>query len=339
MTHADGELTVEVLRGFDRWLAVADEWEELCDAAERPLPYLRRGWVRAGWELQPHGLSRLLTVLVRERGRLVMAGLFELGFRGLGPVVRVPYPGVPQLDDIVWRRSGSTERQARLLLEALRGALWLPRFFRSGAIRAGSPLLAAAEAMGLPRRSRRTTDNHVVPLADYPDFASYLQARGNNLRLDHGRRLRRIHDSGRFELERTRTPEVLAWLLEHKLAWVDRTGRNADWLTTGYTARFLERALLAPGAQPWSIWTASLDGRCFAATLCLEEPGLWHPFMVAQDPALDRLSPGRTLTLLVIEQAFAAGIGQLDLGITNPHWKDRLGAAHQPVLNERIRLR
>jgi hypothetical protein len=50
LTPPDRELTAETLHGFGRWLALAPEWEALCDAAERPLPTLRHGWIRAGRE-------------------------------------------------------------------------------------------------------------------------------------------------------------------------------------------------------------------------------------------------------------------------------------------------
>jgi CelD/BcsL family acetyltransferase involved in cellulose biosynthesis len=140
-------------------------------------------------------------------------------------------------------------------------------------------------------------------------------------------------------LERGQSPAALDWLLEQKLAWLDRTGKSAEWLTSGYTRRFLHRALLTPGAQKWSIWTATLDGRPFAATLCLEEPRLWYPIMVTHDPAMDHLSPGRTLNLLLVEQAFAAGVERVEFGITDSQWKDRLAAGHEAVVRQRIRIR
>ena len=41
----------------------------------------------------------------------------------------------------------------------------------------------------------------------------------------------------------------------------------------------------------------------------------------------------------MIEQAFAAGVSRVEFSITNPVLKEHLGAGHETVLSEKIRLR
>ena len=332
-------ITTEVLRGRQPFLALADEWEALCDTAERPSPYLRHGFIRAGFALGNGDPGALRTILVREGGELMMATALVLGFRGLVPVVRWPSPGIPRLDDLVWRRSPRTAEHASALLAALRRRLVVPRLLRTPQLRAGSPLLGAMEGLGLTRRSRQVSTNYVLRLSDYSGYSGYLHSLGSNLRLDHGRRLRRIADAGRFELIREHSAEALDWLVDNKLEWLDRTGKTALWLSNGYARRFFHAALLGPGAQPWSVWSIVIDGARIAAALSLDERDAWSTYMIAQNPAMNRLAPGRTLNLLIVERAYAAGISRVEFGVTNPDWKERLGALPEAVLSEKIRLR
>ncbi|RZI94489.1 MAG: GNAT family N-acetyltransferase, partial [Rubrivivax sp.] len=206
-------------------------------------------------------------------------------------------------------------------------------------LRADSPLLGAIEGMGLARRSRPAWTNYVLRLDGFESFEDYLRGRGSNLRLDHGRRLRRLADAGRYQLEREHSGAALDWLLDNKRDWLDRTGKTGAWLSSGYAKRFFHAALLRPGAQPWSVWSILIDGERIAASLSLEERESWSPYMIVQNAAMNHLAPGRTLNLLMVERAFASGISRVEFGITNKDWKERLGAGHEAVLSEKVRIR
>lgn len=74
-------------------------------------------------------------------------------------------------------------------------------------------------------------------------------------------------------------------------------------------------------------------------SLCYVEGDVVLPSKIAHDPAFSRLSPGRTLLLLLIEAAFARGSAEFDLGHGTMERKARLAVSPRDLTSERIRLR
>jgi len=336
-------LTATVLRGPEAFRHVAVQWRELFTAAEHPWPWLRHSWLQASWELPRSRLDQLRVVLIHEGDTLMMAGAFVFRFRRLLPVVEFLGPGLPQYDTLLWRPSPDVSRHAAALLGALRREGVLPRLLRTTKLPGGSPLLAAALAAGLRRRHRGMTTSFSIPLAAHDDFRAYLHSLSSNLRLDHGRRLRRLAETEGYEYRHETDEaglEALAWLFDTKRAWLVDKQQSAEWLASGHIDRFLRGVLLRPGAPPWMVATLRLGGRIIAAQLCFIERGLWLFSKIAHDPAAARFSPGRTLVLLLIEDAFARGdVATIDLSITGANWKDRLAPARTGVVSERLWLR
>jgi len=335
--------TISVLRNYADFLAFESEWQALFDAAERPWPYLRHSWLRASWEQQRSRLSRLRVVLVHEDDQLMMAGAFLFGIRRLRPFAQVLGGGIPQVEDVLWRPSGRTAIHAAALLDGLRQEGVLPRTLRFSQLRADSPLLGAIEDAGLTRRRRESRPAFSIPVADYPDFTIFMHSTGHNLRPDHGRRLRRLteaegyqyrHETGQAGLE------ALGWLFDTKRAWLEDKQERAGWLKSGHIDQFLRRALSMPDAPPWFVASLRLNERIIAASLCFTERGQWVFSKVAHDPAEHRYSPGRTLTLMLVEAAFAAGhVTSIDLGTTGENWKHKIAPARTDMLAKRVRLR
>lgn len=336
-------LNVEVMRGYKAFLRLEGEWQQLFAAAARPWPYLRHSWLRLSWELTAQPLDQLLVVLVREGDLPVMGGIFVLGSRNLLPVVRALGSGLPQFDDLLWRPSVRTAEHASALLTRLRQVVWLPRTLRSTQIRSDSPLLAAAGAAGLQQVRRATRTSFAVDVSAFSDFDTYLHSRSSNLRRDHSRRLRRLGEAGKLEYGRETGSAglaILPWLFDTKRGWLEDTQRQADWLENGYVDRFFTRLLSRSDAPPWWIATLRLDGRLIAGKLCLAERGLWVFSKSARDPAEHRHSPGRTLTLLLIETAFAEKtVETIDMGLTGEGWKGQIATVRIEVASERIRLK
>jgi CelD/BcsL family acetyltransferase involved in cellulose biosynthesis len=336
-------LAVTVLRSFRDFLAIEAEWRELFAAAAYPTPFLRHRWLRLAWELRARRFpNRLRVILVHQRGRLVMAGAFVLGMRRLKPQFEFLASGTPQYHDLLWRPSDSTARQAELLLEVLLTETTLQAKLATRYLRDISPLRSVMRSAGLEQRVLHEWPCAFIALDADPGFDAYLGGLSPNLRLDHQRRLRRHADAGFvFALESgDAAREVVQWCFDSKRRWLDRTNQEADWLKSGYVDRFFAAFLEGDDDVP-ETWVASLrsEGQVFAASVTFIERDAAFFSKITHDPAFDRHSPGRTLTLQLIEAAFRRGLKEFDLGVGALEWKQRLRPTMRTATIESIRLK
>jgi CelD/BcsL family acetyltransferase involved in cellulose biosynthesis len=339
---ADG-LTVTVLRSWRAFLAIETEWHELFVAAAHPTPFLRHRWLRLSWELGSRRFpNRLRVILVHQHGQLVMAGAFVLGMRRLKPQFEFLASGTPQYHDVLWRPSDSTERQADLLLEALLVETTLQAKLATRYLRDISPFRPAMRSAGLEQRVQHEWPCPYIALDEHADFTGYLGSLSANLRNDHLRRLRRFAETGVTYGHETGDDarEVVQWCFDSKRNWLDRTGQEADWLRNGHVDRFF-KAFIEQGADGAETWVASLrrDGRVIAASLVFIERDAAFYSKITHDPEFASFSPGRTLTLLLIESAFRRGLAEFDLGVGALDWKQRLQPTMRTSSIESIRLK
>lgn len=342
MTAPADIATTSIITRYDEFMALEPQWTELYAAAVDPVPALRHQWLRLAWRQAERTWKTPLVVLVRRNGRLAMAGAFALGIDRFKPSIAFLKPSLPTSDELLWRDASHAEDDAVALLSALRSRLILPRTMRNGRFQEASPFLAAVRRLSLPHEVRTTGVNHVLSLDAFAGHAAYVDYLGRNLRHDHGRRMRRLKEAGVVELRRERgatARPALAWLLDTKRHWLDEKHAAAPWLAHRRVDQFFDQLLFGPDAPPWSLWTLTLDGKPIAAQLSFEERDAWHYQMVAHDPAAGQFAPGRTVILLAIEQAFAAGIRRINLGRTGAGWKEPLVNTHQTVLGIKLRLK
>jgi len=336
-------LTVTVLKSFRAFCAIEAEWRELFAAAVHPTTFLRHRWLRLSWELRWRRFpNRLRVILVRQHGRLMMAGAFVLGMRRLKPKFEFLASGTPQYHDVLWRPSDSTSRQAELLLDTLLSETVLQARIATRYLRDVSPLRAAVQARGLEQRVRHEWPCPYVALREHRDFEGYLATLSPKLRYDHQRRLRRFAEIGVEYAHETGTAarEVVQWCFERKRDWLDRTHQKSEWLSSGYVDRFFATFLEGESDVP-DTWVASLRsaGQVFAASIVFIERDAAFFSKIAHDPAFNRHSPGRTLTLLLIESAFQRGLAEFDLGVGALEWKQRLQPTMRTSTIESIRLK
>ncbi len=337
--------TATVLHRYADFLALEPEWRELHAAAERPLTWQRHRWLRLSWELVwRRPLNRLRIILIRDSvGRLVMAGAFVIYLYRLVPTVGFLGSGTPQADDVLRRSSPDTAAQAALLLETLirhRGGAPMLRLPR---IRADSPLRAATIARGLRRRVKDEVGAPYLRLADFPDYESYIASLSQSVRSDHRRRVRRLAEMPGYSF-RYDTGEgaraALRWSFDTKREWLERRGSRAGWLTSGLIDRFLPAYLDGSDDVP-ETWVATMrvGDRIIANGLAFREGDLVIFSKVAHDPEYGKQSPGRTLTLNLIGEAYARGLAEFDLGHATVEWKRRLARRERTVTSERVWLR
>lgn len=343
MTSSAG-LAVTVLKTIREFNAIEAEWRELFAAAAYPTPFLRHRWLRLSWEHGGHRFpTRLRVILIRDNGVLVMAGAFVVGRRRLKPVYQFLASGTPQYHDLLWRPSSGTAVQAELLLATLLSQTLLQAKIYTRCLRDISPLRAAVKAAGLEQRITHEWPSPYIALSEHADFESYLATLSPNLRNDHQRRMRRFAEMPDFRYTHETglaAREVVQWCFDSKRDWLDRTNQEAVWLSDGSVDRFFVAFLDGEDDVP-ETWVASLrsEGRIFAASLVfIERDGAFYS-KITHDPEFSQHSPGRTLTLLLIESAFKRGLREFDFGVGSLAWKQRMQPTMRTATIESIRLK
>jgi CelD/BcsL family acetyltransferase involved in cellulose biosynthesis len=333
------ETSVRTYWGYSAFMRLRPQWQRLFDSAHEPLPFLRHRWLQLSWKQTKWPFpSRPLTIIVEEDGEPVMGGAFVLTRRRLTPTIRFLAPATPQYQDVLYRKSESTPEHAALIVDALQD-ISLARVFRVGGWLRDSPLRQAMA--GLDSKRRGKAESSAIDLTRYASFADFMK-RSSNLAHDHKRQLRHFVDlpGSAFTLETgaART-EALRWLFATKTRWAQERDKDADWLYDGSNERFTIAALSGEKAQPAWVGTLRSDGRIIAAVLAFCEAGVLYGSKLAFDPEFAKLSPARTLVLLMLERAFAEGYHRFDLMIGPQSWKSRLADIQRPTLAERIQLR
>jgi CelD/BcsL family acetyltransferase involved in cellulose biosynthesis len=339
----DDHLTTEVLRDLPAFIALHDEWEELRGRARFAPVFLSHKWLRLSWEQRWRRLpNQLRIVLVRERGQLVMAGAFVVHLFNGWPAVHFLDSRSPQSDDVLYLASGDTGRQAQRLLAALRRSLPFPMTLRAKRLRDDSPLLPAAAALGWRTRTRQHTIASALTLTDYADFEAYLQSMSAKTRSGYRRHLRQLMELDRFSYRRETGEDrfvVLQWLFDRKREWLVRKGLRADWLADRSFDGFTKSLLRDDDAPPFWVLSMQTGERIIAASLCFCERDTLNYSKITQDPEFDRFSPGFTMNVLMIREAFAEGFARIDLGHGNFDTKSRLSKRTYEVMVARIHLR
>jgi CelD/BcsL family acetyltransferase involved in cellulose biosynthesis len=213
---------------------------------------------------------------------------------------------------------------------------------RADRLREDSPLLAAATALGWRTRTRQHTTAATLELTDHADFEAYLQSLSNKTRGGHRRHLRQLMELDRFSF-RHETGEdrftTLAWLLDRKREWLKRKGFRADWLSDRRFDRFVDALLRGDDVPEFWVLAMRTGDRMIAAKLCFVERETLNYSKITHDPEFDRWSPGFTANVLMIREAYAAGLSRIDMGHGNFDTKSRLTKRTHQVMLARIEMR
>lgn len=336
-------MTVEVVRDLGAFLPLRNEWEALRARARFASSFLSHKWLRLSWEM--HGSrwpDRVRVVLVREDGQLVMAGAFVLNFFNFLPAIGFLGSNTPQSDDVLYVASARSTAHARAVLTALRQQVWSARTLRSQRLRDDSPLLAAAAEMGLTMRTRNRIAAVQLTLSKYDGFEQYLDSLSRKTREGHRRQWRRIQELDGFRYVHETGEDrfaAIAWLLDTKRRWARAKNKTAPWLQDRTIDRFTERLLRGEDAPEFWVPTMRIGDRIIAAKLCLVERETLNYSKITHDPEFDLYSPGFTLNVLMIRDAFAAGLQRIDFGHGTVETKRRLSKEIGQVLVERIELK
>lgn len=144
------------------------------------------------------------------------------------------------------------------------------------------------------------------------------------------RRLEDVHGPATFSGDDT-SPAALHQLLALKSAQYARTGQ-VDIFAARWIVALFERILAERGpAFVGTLSTLRVGDRLVAAHFGMRTTDVWHYWIPAYDPEFARFKPGLILLLEMARHAASAGIGVLDLGRGDEHYKGRLASDTFPL--------
>jgi CelD/BcsL family acetyltransferase involved in cellulose biosynthesis len=280
----------------------AREWDACVEAAPRPSPFLLAAYVGPWARVHADGARPRLLVAERERrivGALPLAVVRRRGLRVLEWVGG--YEATPA--DLALA-SGEPAQTASSLVRTARALAGFDYAHLSGL--SAAPLIARSDALPLVER---------LPAPVISDLPGWQPSRSG--RKAAGRRLRRLGELGRVELDVVAEPERLPAALDEAFAvHAARWAAGGDGSSFGDEAgrAFHRRAAPALAARGSALLAlVRLDGRAIAFQYALRAGRSLCLFRVGHDPAFARYSPGALATRTVLEAAQARGVLRVEL--------------------------
>ena len=329
------ELQVELVTDLASFLALETDWNRLVQAAGIPHPFLRHEWIRAWWECFA-GDRELRIVLVRDgRGLVALAPLM----RDRGQLYRVPVRRLEFLanihtrlcDFVVTRRRAAACRAvwARLLEESDWDVLQLRDLPEDSVVLEQIPGLARGDGCPSGRWPSHACPH--VPLAGgWNDYLRSLRPKHRSNLRNRRKRLERI---GPVDRELVSTPDEAALddaLRIEALGWKGRAGTAVR--SDPGAERFYRRLAREASGRGWlRLHFLRVGGRRIAFQYDLEYGDRLYVLKLGHDPEFAPYSPQNLLCALVLEDAFARGLGSYEfLGKREP-WKMDWARAARPL--------
>jgi CelD/BcsL family acetyltransferase involved in cellulose biosynthesis len=323
-------LALDTITDADGFAELADTWNALVLAQDRPSPFFLHGWLHE-WIRAYADTVDVRVHLARRDGRLVAA--LPLVVQRKAGLRLAAFVGGTQsaLGDLLVA-DGDLEAARAVAGHAAGADHDLADLF---GLPAGSNLAAA-----LPARALRLIERVEAPVLDLSAGweAVYAAKTGSKKRNQHKRRRRQLAEQGReLTTEVARTLDELEPALEDafRLHELRRTGRpDGSGFVTERGKPFHRAALrrIAEDDVP-RIVTLKLDGRPIAFHYYFLLANRMYVHRLAFDPEFARLSPGLVNTLDALEAAAAEGAQLVEYLGGDERYKlelsDRLEPLHQ----------
>jgi CelD/BcsL family acetyltransferase involved in cellulose biosynthesis len=294
--------------------SLAREWDELADRATVS-PFLRPGWVIAGWRC--FGTGDLAAVTVRQDSQLV----------GLLPFVErhgvFRSPTTPETPEFGILADGETASQA--LAHALIAKR--PRRIDLGFLEPSGigfrSVRAAAKQVGY--RPLTSLQLHPPYITIDGDWAGYEHRLGTRRLREFRRRRRRLAELGPLSVQVSNGQERLEELLEEGFevegsGWKQAQG-TAIKMRPSMFQFYTEVARWAAERGWLRLGFLRLAGHAIAFDFALEQAGIHYLVKTGYDEAYSSLAPGLLLRHEMIARAFALGIRRYDFLGTDAGWK------------------
>lgn len=291
-------LQYDIIRDEAAFLALRDEWDALWRSAHGPY-YQSFDVCWLAWQevARPRG-RKLLCIVKREAGKLVLAWPLVSFKRQFWTYVVPLGPDAGDYTSVLVEDGPYTAAQVE-------GA-WRVARRHCGADFVHMPYMK--EHTALYRAVSR--EPNVLFAEQHPSWVAQLRGEaswesfcadiGRRHRKKPGQRERRLAKEGDLAvrmLEPSDTTEIASlvdWMLECKRGWSDRTDKRGEWLHSPYYRNFLVR-LLSPdaGAAMARIVAVSLDGRPVATTIISGGNPCASAIIAGFDAQFGRFGPGK----------------------------------------------
>ena len=316
--------------GFAR---LAREWDELLDASEQRVYFLRYGWNRLWWQkLRPAG-ARLFVITVRDGGRLAGLAPFYLRERRTAGIPHVRdllfigtgiYAQTGEYLDLIARRGHEREVAEAVAALLLRSQDW-DRLCLNEIPAASLILPHLRRALGDDAEVHLAGRSHyITTTGDWEDVLANLSgATRKNLLYE----TRRLFRSQACRLRRVETDDELEAALDalvrlHQARW-NAKGEPGSFAIPGFEGFLRDTARRSLREDRLRMWTLEADGRMAAALIGFYDNGMVHYFQAGFDPQLARLSVGRVMLGLCIRDCVAdESVCLLDFMGGNNAYKD-----------------
>jgi CelD/BcsL family acetyltransferase involved in cellulose biosynthesis len=338
MTAPEARIETALVTSADALALLRAEWDDLAARADCHASDMF-AWVQAGWECvaEPRQ-GALRVILARKAGQLV----------GVWPLVRYP----TQLGNVLWQLGAESSEYADILAapgpdaEAIGRAAWqvavgLGDLLILRLVRAGSLLDRVARSGGY----LATRDRIPAPwicFDDYPDFAAFMARVNKDRRATLRRARRHLGRKGAVEFAMLEDPAerraAVDWALARKNEWLAGKGLHNSWIVSARYRAFLHR-LAGMGSEPTPlrIFVLRLDGRLIAVLVSTIDRTWVEFYIISNDPAWARFSPGTLLLEDSVAWAYAHGL-QFDFRIGDERYKASWANRHCNVTTFHIAL-
>lgn len=285
-----------------------DEWDELLDASDQRVYFLRRAWNQIWWQTFRPADSQLFIITcrnhhnqlvglapfyIRQRRTLGIEHVREVLFLGTGI-----YSQTSEYLDLIARR-GYEKPVAEAVLGFLsQSEAWDKLYLNE--IPASSTLLPhLRKALG--KHAHITASSHAHSIDTNVDWETFKSTLGRTTRQNTMRLTRRLMESYDCKFSRVETRDQLQTAMDalvrlHQLRWQAK-GEPGSFAIPGTEdlLRGAADAALAEGRL--RLWTLELNRQVVAVQLAFLDNGVAHCFQVGFDPQYGKDSVGKIMLL------------------------------------------
>ncbi len=300
------------------------DWEDLWRRV--PEHYLSQSfdWARISWELiaAPRG-RRLHCVVARDAGRVRLIWPFVAYRRGGWSVLR---PLGSETIEYTQPLVDPSETAELLILEAWRllcatskcDVILLPHVHTESKL-----YRVVRDLSGL--KLVYVVDAPCVNWTGIEEWQDYYKSISRKNRTNLNQRRRRLAELGKVTFETItgveRCAPVIDWMLQHKRAWLQRTGKISEPLRSADYEAWLKASMsISSPVGSRRITVLKLDDRIIAARLSNVDQVRVEGFMATYDYDFARYSPGEILKEYCLRNAFAQRLC-FDFHGGNEPWK------------------
>jgi hypothetical protein len=219
-------------------------------------------------------------------------------------------------------RTGRAAELTRAVWDAMaaQAADWGAEWFGFTNVAAGN-----GDGLAIPRGgARRIPRNprYRIPLAGFRGFDDHLARLPAAVRQDARRQQRLAARAGVVgRVYRDPLPPAIVDAACRLLAL------TAEAYNPGYYDRSPMEHLLTHAGPQLRVLVLERDGHVFAASISFLDGQTWHNWAIGVEPELRReFSPYLVLLALSVDHAAGSGCRAMEMGRTNPEWKQRVGA-------------